>query len=129
MRTHLCIFKPEYLGLILCEVKTIECRITKVACPPFNCVSAADILWLKQSSGPIRGEAQVARVEYFHPLTVRKLRRMRRSYNNRICGSPTFWRSRHNHPYATLIWLREVRPVWPVRHVEKTDPRGWVVLQ
>ena len=56
-RTHLCILKPEYLGLILCEQKTIECRITKVACAPVECAREGDLILLKQSSGPIRGRA------------------------------------------------------------------------
>ena len=128
-RSHLCILRPPYLGLILRHRKTIECRLSRIPCPPFEAVRAGDVLYLKQSGGPIRGRAVAAQVAYFHPVTATVLAWLRRTYNRRICAAPTFWRNRSCDGYGTLIWLEEVSPICPPRRFNKTDRRGWVVLK
>lgn len=55
---HLAILKKEYLDKILDGSKKVELRLTKTAVPPFGCTAVGDILFLKESSGPVRAIAE-----------------------------------------------------------------------
>lgn len=127
MRHHLAILYPTYLHMIRGGVKTIECRLTRVSIPPFGVIEAGDLLWLKESSGPVRLVAEAARVQTFDALNQREVARIRRQLNHGIRADPTFWKAKQSARYGTLIWLEDVQPIEPFR-VVKTDRSAWVLL-
>ena len=59
---HLAILKRAYLNLILAGEKTIECRLTRMAKPPFGVVKKGQRIYLKESSGPVRAVARAGKV-------------------------------------------------------------------
>lgn len=127
MRHHLAILRPRYLELILSGRKTIECRFGRRLIPPHGTVRAKDVIWLKQSSGPIHGVAQAGRVESHERIDAAGLQELRGAHGRAICAEPGFWRTRRYVRYVTLIWLDDIKPLPPFR-IAKTDPRAWVVL-
>lgn len=125
-RSHTAILKRPYLNLILSGAKSIECRLTRIPCPPFGRVAPGEIVRLKESGGPVRGEAVVARVKFFENLTAAKIGRMEKKYNKQIMGTPDYWESRGDCRYCSLIWLKDVRPIEPYR-IKHRGMQAWLV--
>jgi len=127
MQHHLAILLPRYLEMILSGRKRIECRFGRRPVPPHGAVQENDVIWLKQSSGPVYGVAQAGRVRHYDGLDPATLRRLRREHGPAICAEAGFWRSYRDARYATLIWLKDIRSLPPFQ-IDKTDRRAWVIL-
>lgn len=127
MKRHLAIFPRNYIDKILSREKTIESRFSKVKCAPYGQVSIGDIILLKEQSGPIRGQAEIAKVIFFSDLTPESVICIKKEYNNRLRADDEFWEAKMDAKYATLMFLRDVQEL-PSQEFEKKDRRGWVVL-
>jgi ASC-1-like (ASCH) protein len=115
------------LEAILDGSKTIESRFTKTKRPYFGRVLPGDKLFLKESSGPVCAVAKAAAVKNFENLTPKQIIELRQQYNRYIRGSDEHWRSKANCKFCVLVWLKDVKPIKPVR-IGKKDWRAWVVL-
>lgn len=124
---HLVILTKPYLDAILEGRKRIESRFSRTRPRFFAQVSPGDTLFLKQSSGPVRATARVAAVENLEHLTPDHMLQVRQRYNSQIAGRDEYWRSKISSRFGLLIWLKDVRPIRPVR-INKRDWRAWVVL-
>jgi hypothetical protein len=124
---HLVVLHPEYLDLVLDGRKTIECRLSRRPIPPFRVVRVRDVLWLKESNGPIRGVALVTKARFASCENGLDLDRWRAAYEDRVLAGPAFWRRARGARFGSLIWLRGVCPLEPFT-VRKSDRRAWVVL-
>lgn len=128
MRSHIAILKRHYLDIILFGRKRIECRLAKIACPPFRSADTGEQLLLKESSGPVRGRAVVEKVEFFEGLTPKKISQIRRRHNKLILGQDDFWLDRKNCRFGSLIWLTDIEAIEPYR-IKSYGRRGWIVFQ
>ena len=126
-RNHLAILKTPYLQAILDGRKTIESRFTKTRREPFGRVSVGDSVFLKLSSGPVCALATVSAVRSFENLTPRQIIALKRRYNGQIRGSEEYWYNKKDCRFGVLLWLKDVKPIEPVR-IRKNDWRAWVVL-
>lgn len=124
---HLVILKKPYLDAILAGHKQIESRFTRTKRPAFGRVLAGDKLFLKLSSGPVCATAIVAAVKNFENLTPGHMIEIKQRYNHYIKGSDEYWAGKTNCRFGFLVWLRDVKPIEPVR-INKKDWRAWVVL-
>ncbi len=127
MNYHLVILKKQYLDLILDGRKSVESRFTKTRCAPFGQISIGDKLFLKQSSGAVCAAAVVQAVEQFENLSPRKISQLKQKYNSLICGGDEYWQEKRDCGFGILVWLKDVKPIEPVR-IDKKDWRAWVVL-
>jgi ASC-1-like (ASCH) protein len=127
VKYHLVVLKKAYLDLIVEGRKTIESRFLKVNKAPFGQVSAGDVLFLKESSGPVVGKAAVKAAEFFDDLSPEKIREIKERYNHLIGGSDEYWQERGGCRFGVLVWIGNVERIEPVR-ITKKDWRGWVVL-
>ncbi len=125
---HLVILKKEYLDKILDGSKTVELRLTKTAVPPFGCAAAGDILFLKESSGPVCAVAQVSAVKQVSSLNPSKIAQLKNQYNDLVCGEDDYWQFKSDSQFAVLLWLKNVKSIEPVR-IYKKDWRAWVLLK
>jgi len=124
---HLVILKKPYLDAILEGRKQIESRFTKTKRPAFGRVLAGDKLFLKVSSGPVCATATATAVKNFENLTPRQIIEIKQRYNDYIRGSDEYWQSKLNCKFGFLVWLKDVKPLEPVR-IHKKDWRAWVIL-
>lgn len=124
---HLVILKKPYLDAILAGRKKIESRITYTKRYFFGQVSPGDKLFLKLSSGPVCATAIVAEVKNFENLTPKQIAEIKKQYNPYIGGDENYWQNKASCSFGFLVWLKEVKPIEPVR-IEKKDWRAWVVL-
>jgi ASC-1-like (ASCH) protein len=127
MNYHLVILKKPYLDAILNGRKRIESRFSTTKRAAFGHVLPGDTLFLKLSAGPVCATAAVAAVEDFDDLTPQKMLRLKLLHNRYILGADEYWQSKSNSKFGFLVWLKDVRPIEPVR-IQKKDWRAWVVL-
>jgi ASC-1-like (ASCH) protein len=126
--SHLVILKKQYLDKILDGSKTIESRITKAKCPPFDCVSAGDTLFFKESAGLVVATAQAAAIKQFSNLTPQAIAKLKTEYNDRICGDDDYWQLKVDCSFAVLVKLKDIKTI-PPKRICKKDWRAWVVLK
>ncbi len=127
MRHHLAVLYASYVDAILAGQKTVECRLAKLGNNPYRALRPGDLLWLKDSCGPIRAVAGVREVRFFDRLTPARVDWLCERFNGQIGASAAFWQERRDARFATLAWLENVCPLAPFR-VSKSDRRAWVVL-
>ena len=112
MQHHLAILSPGWTELILAGYKTIESRFTKVRCAPFGKVNAGDLVYMKESGGPVKGQFTVSKVETFEHLTATQRHDIFDKYCHKIFAGAQWietipehwWNSKH----ATLIHVTDV---------------------
>ena len=126
--SHLVILKKPYLNMILDGRKRIELRLHKTRRPAFGRVWAGDKLFLKVSSGPVCATATAETVKSFEDLTPEKLLDIKHLYNHDIGGPDEYWQSKKDCKFCFLVWLKDVKPINPVR-IDKKDWRACVVLK
>lgn len=127
MNYHLVILKKPYLDSILAGQKTIESRFTRTKRPPFGQVASGDMLFLKESCGPVVATATAEAVKYLENLCPMRINKIRQQYNDKILADNQYWLDKAGCRFGILIWLQNVQPTSPVR-IDKKDLRGWVVL-
>ena len=127
MNYHLVILKKPYLDAVLNGRKRIESRFGTTKRPVFGQVLPGDTLFFKLSAGPVCATATVAAVENFDNLTPQKMLQLKLLHNRCILGTDEYWQSKLNSRFGLLVWLKDVRPIEPVR-IQKKDWRAWVVL-
>lgn len=128
MRTHIAILKQPYISMILEGIKTIECRLTRIACPPFRTIEPGDLLYLKRSGGTIQAKAIAEKVQFFENISASDIRRLQQHYNHLIRADHDYWQQRHNCRFCTLIWLTEVAHIKPLPFPGK-GMRAWHVFE
>lgn len=129
MSVHVAVVQRPYDRLILGRTKRIESRFTKIDCPPFGCVRPGERIYFKRSGGPFFAVAEAACVLMVDRLTPAKVDELVARYNRWICGEAGFWRvKRKQVRYATLIWLRGVRPHDRGPAYRRQNMRAWYTL-
>ena len=125
---HLAILVEPYLKYILDGKKTVESRFSERRIAPYGRVQKDDIILLKRSGGPIVGLCQVANIWYYQ-LDPESWQEIRNEFTQMLCAQdPAFWEQRENAEFATLMRLRNVHEITPIKY-SKSDRRGWVVLR
>lgn len=124
MSYHLVILKKPYLDAILNGRKRIESRFSTTKRPAFGRVLPGDTLFLKLSAGPVCATATVAAVGDFDNLTPQKMLQLKLQHNRYIIGTDEYWQSKCDSKFGLLVWLKDVRPIEPVR-IQKKDWRAW----
>lgn len=125
---HLAVMVEPYLRFLLNGTKTVESRFSANRCAPYEQVNKGDIILLKKSGGAVVGICQASQ-RWFYRLDANSWRTIKQEFTDYLgIQDPDFWKDRASASYATLIKVRHVRSITPIR-VEKRDRRGWVVLQ
>ena len=124
---HLVILHKPYLDAILKGLKTTECRLSQTRGVPFGSVHKGDILWLKQSGGLVRARARAGDVTFLHPLGRPEMAALQKRYSRSLRAEPAFFERHKKARFATLIRLKQVRPIETVRF-SKSNRLAWVVL-
>lgn len=129
MKKHLAIFKGGVGELILLGQKTIESRFSKSKLTPFQQISVGDLVYIKPSGKEIIGQFRVKKVIFIDGLTPADLLDIEKRYGVELSVDKSYWVSKANSRYGTLIWVGQTQPFLtsPLKFTKK-DLRGWVVL-
>jgi ASC-1-like (ASCH) protein len=128
LRSHIAILRRRYLNLILDGRKTIECRLTRIACAPYRRIQAGETIRLKESGGPIRAQAVAKKVRFYEALTPSRIRQIRDAYNGEILAPDEFWQDRLDCRYASLIWLDKIQKIAPYR-LSRKGLKAWIICE
>lgn len=127
VRGHLAMLDGSYLSKIVAGEKTIESRFSKSRIPPFQQITADDVVFLKQSSGPIQAIALVSKVEFYGPLKPGGIDQLIEEYKEELRLDESFITLKRDSNYVTLIYFTVVLPINPIP-ITKSDGRSWIVL-
>ena len=131
MQHHLAIFTQPWLDLILEGKKTIDSRLSKVQCAPYDKISAGDVVYMKESGGLVKGQFIASKVDTYEDLTLEILRNINTQYHQEIFVDLGFQGLRDkwsDSKYATLIHVSNVityRKPFPYPRKGRT---AWVLL-
>ena len=131
MQHHLAILTQPWLDLILEGKKTIESRFTKIRCAPYGKIDTGDVVYLKESGGPVKGQFTVCEVETYTDLTSEMRHEINRRYHRHIFVDPLFqgfWEKWYASKYATLIHVDNVIAYQNPFSFQKKDAQAWIVL-
>ena len=123
---NLGIFSEPYLTYMLEGKKTIESRFSKNKIIPYNQITKDDIVIVKKSSGDVLGYFTIKDVFFFDLNTI-SIEEIKSKYNKRLCVDETFWISKENSNYATLITIDKLFKLKPF-HVNKKGMQTWIKL-
>lgn len=128
MSIHVAILKRDYLQMILLGQKTVESRLMKVRCPPFEMVKPGERLFFKASGGPFMATALTESVHDYVDQSPEQIDALCAQWNPAVCGPLEYWHERLDRPFATMIRLHRVEPleVGPAFAVQ--NMRAWYVL-
>ena len=128
MSIHVAILKREYLRLILSGQKTVESRLMKLRCAPFEMVKPDERLFFKVSGGPFMATALAEEVHDYADQSPAEIDALAERWNPAVCGPPEYWRDRRDRAFATMIRLRRVEPLDVGPAFAKQNMRAWYVL-
>lgn len=123
---HLGIFSEPYLTYMLDGKKTIESRFSKNKIIPYNQITKDDIVIVKKSSGNVLGYFTIKDVLFFDLNTI-SIEEIKSKYNKQLCVDETFWISKKNSNYATLIIIDNLFKLNPF-HINKKGMQTWIKL-
>lgn len=123
---HLGIFSEPYLTYMLEGKKTIESRFSKNKIMPYNQITKDDIVIVKKSSGDVLGYFTIKDVLFFD-LNTTSMEKIKTKYNKQLCVDETFWVSKKNSNYATLIIIDKLFKLKPF-HINKKGMQTWIKL-
>jgi len=125
---HLAIFSPGFIEKIFSGRKTMESRFSVIRCLPYKGIEKGDLIFMKRSGGPILGYFLAGTVHFYKDLTPQKLERIVKKYWYELALSESFWESKKNSKYLTLIKMKKPTPFRLPVTVKKSSLHGWIAL-
>lgn len=123
---HLGIFSEPYLTYMLEGKKTIESRFSKNKIMPYNQITKDDIVIVKKSSGDVLAYFTIKDILFFD-LNTTSIEAIKTKYSKQLCVDETFWISKKNSNYATLIIIDKLFKLKPF-HINKKGMQTWIIL-
>ena len=126
--SHIAVFEKEILKKVMNGEKKIESRFSKNKIAPYDSIQEGDVIFFKETSGPIIGKAIAKKIKFFSNLDKSKIQILKSQYQSVLCTTDNFWNKKIDSSYATLISLQEIKEIEPII-IEKKDRRPWVILK
>lgn len=124
---HLAIMSSGYIEKILSGKKTMESRFGKTKAAPYMRIARGDIIFLKESGGPIRAIAWVSEALCYGPMIGNAAEELMMKFRNELSLQSIFIERKKESRFATLIRIGHALSVKETEFL-KTDRRPWVVL-
>lgn len=121
---HLGVFSEPYLTYMLKGEKTIESRFSKNRIAPYNQITKDDMVIVKKSGSDVFGYFTIKDV-LFIDLNVTSIEEIKAKYDKQLCVDETFWTSKKNSNYATLLIIDKMCKLKPF-HINKKGMQTWI---
>lgn len=125
---HLAIFSKGVISKILLGQKTLDARISKIKCPPFENISRDDLVLMKKSGGRILGFFIVGKVQFIENSSGDKISSLIKKHKNELSMPEDFLEKRRNANYLTLLKIKKPTKLKVPVKVSKKSLSGWVTL-
>jgi hypothetical protein len=116
---HVAIMRRSWglLDRILASEKTIESRWYSVRYRPWDAIRKGELVYFKNSGGPVTAMARVASVMQFSGLTSRRVSEILKKYGRRdglrAKEIPEYYKRFKTKKYCVLVFLRNPRKIKP----------------
>lgn len=124
---HLGIFTEPCLSYMLNGKKTIESRFSKNKIAPYEKITNNDIVLVKKSGGNIVAYFTIKEVLFFN-LQDYAIEDLKEKYNKELCVSNSFWESKKDSQYATLIKIDKLVNLKPFP-INKKGMQTWIMIK
>lgn len=115
----------KLIDKIVSGEKTIESRWYLGRKAPWDAVSEGDVIYFKESGGPVRAQAVVDEVMQFPGLSPMKVREILEAYGGYLgVDADTFYDSVKDKTHCILLLLRDAHPCYPFQ----IDKKGFGVM-
>ncbi len=121
---HLAVMNEPFLSGVLTGKKTIESRFSMRKVSPYKKVRPKDLIFMK--NGPVVGMFEAEWVRDVD-LSSEPIDLVKATYASKIGAGETFWNTKKDKRYLTLIGVTNAVSLTPVA-VPKTDRRAWITL-
>lgn len=116
-----------YLTYMLEGKKTIESRFSKNKILPYQKISKDDVVIVKKSSGNVVAYFTIKDVLFFD-LSQTSINEIKYKYGDSLCVDETFWNSKKDSKYATLIFIDKLVSLKPFS-IHKKGMQTWIKLK
>lgn len=125
---HIAILRQPFYDMILRGEKTIESRWSQKNIAPYQKIKKGDTILFKLTGKDVTAKAKVEKVKFFE-LTPIIAEQIAIEYGKQI-GVEKFedWQTTKQKRYCTLIWLKDVTTIEPIK-VQRSNGAGWIVLE
>ena len=123
---HLGIFTEPYLTFMLEGKKIVESRFSKNKILPFEKIEKEDIVIIKKSCGDVVGYFTIKDILFFEIDTI-SIEEIKNLYQKELCVDYTFWESKKDSRYATLLFIDEIVKLKPFS-IHKKGMQTWIKL-
>jgi len=116
---HIAILKKSWKlsQKILSGQKKIESRWYKIKCAPWDRIKSGEVIYFKDSGGPVNFKAEVDKVIQFSDLTPAKVKEILYQYGQAdglsLDKIPEFFERVKNKKYCILIFLKNPQKIEP----------------
>ncbi len=124
---HLGIFSEPYLTYMLEGKKTVESRFNKNKILPYHQIDSKDIVIVKKSSGNVVAYFTISEVLFFD-LKETSIQQIKSKYNRELYVDESFWISKKDSQYATLLLIDKIIPLEPFP-IFKKGMQTWIKLK
>jgi hypothetical protein len=124
---HIAIMRQPYLDYVLSGRKTIESRLTQNRMAPFQTAHTGDLVLFKESGGPIRGLAIVAKVEFFNVKGITELVGVVADRLPGLAFEAGYLESKLGSKYVSFLYLEKVAAL-PSFAFAKRSRQSWVTI-
>ncbi len=124
---HLGIFVEPYLTYMLDGEKTIESRFSKKMIIPWNKIALDDIVFVKKSGGDVLAYFKIKDLQFIN-LDEYSIQDIKKKYSKELCVNNEFWELKKDSKYATLIFIKEIVKIKPIK-VTKKGMNSWIKIK
>lgn len=125
---HLAILHEPFASAIFSWRKTIESRFTKNRIAPYNKIKSWDKVLIKIASWPVTWEFVAWKVLFFdlEGTCIKAIK----SFSKELASDldPSFWESRKDKRYVTLIETLNVQKYDYPYKIDKKDRSAWKII-
>lgn len=126
---HLAVFSTGGIESILRSEKTLESRLARFRFAPFNKIKKGDIVFMKESGGPVVGKFEAGQVTFLSDLDRKKVAGIRSRYGKQLQVGDGFWKQKKDAKYATFIKIKDPVKLNSPVFLDKHDRRSWIVIK
>jgi dephospho-CoA kinase len=122
---HIAKLYPNYIDAIFSGRKTMDSRFSENRIVPYGRIGKGEIVYMKETSGPIRGRAAVGEVYEFSNITPNLLAQLKSTYDKFLLAGDEYWRIKTSARYGVIVKFENVHQLPPFS-IHVNNRSGWL---
>ena len=94
---------------------------------PWNKIALDDIVFVKKSGGDVLAYFKIKDLQFIN-LDEYSIQDIKKKYSKELCVNNEFWELKKDSKYATLIFIKEIVKIKPIK-VTKKGMNSWIKIK